>query len=135
VSQQTVRSSESLHTKGSAMPRLQILRTAETDDIIPRSPCIGIDLPRETSHQEKRFLTAAEVARLAGEIEDRYGSLIFAAAYTGLRWGELAALKVERVNLLRGTVEVTEAIAEIGGRLYLGPRRQGQDGPSAFQGS
>ena len=89
------------------MPRLQILRTAETDDIIPRSPCIGIDLPRETSHQEKRFLTAAEVARLAGEIEDRYGSLIFAAAYTGLRWGELAALKVERVNLLRGTDEAT----------------------------
>lgn len=41
-------------------------------------------------------------------------------AYTGLRPGELNALKVKRLDLLRGTVDVAEAVGEVNGRLVWG---------------
>jgi integrase len=34
---------------------------------------------------------------------------------TGLRWGELAALRVANVDLLRGRLYITAAVTEIGG--------------------
>jgi integrase len=66
------------------------------------------------------FLSAAEVERLAEAIPLPYGLLVRFAAYTGLRAGELAALRVKRLDLLRGTVRVVESASEIGGRLVLG---------------
>lgn len=38
-------------------------------------------------------------------------------AYTGLRWGEMAALRVESFDMLRRRVNIREAVAEVGGRL------------------
>jgi integrase len=103
----------------------KILRFAENDGLIARSPCIAIDLPKESSHEEMRFLDAAEVTRLADAIEPRYRALIYTAAYSGMRWGELAALKLERLNLLRGTVDVAESQAEVNGHLHIGPTKSG----------
>jgi len=103
----------------------RVMRTAEIDGLIHRTPCLGISLPRETSHQEMHFLDHAEVARLGAAIDERYRALIFTAAYTGLRWGELAGLRVERVNLLRGTVDVVEAMTETNGHLAIAPTKTG----------
>ena len=103
----------------------KIMSTAEADGIIGRTPCLGIDLPKETGRQEMRFLDADQVSALADAIDPRYRTLIFTAAYTGMRWGELAALPIERMNVLRGTVDVVEALAEVGGRLYLGATKNG----------
>jgi integrase len=98
---------------------VKIMRTAEIDSLISRSPCVGIDLPRQTSHEEMVFLTPEEIDRLADAIDDRFGTLVYSAAYTGMRWGELAALKVSRLNLLKGTVDVMESLAEINGHFFL----------------
>ncbi len=103
----------------------KILRTAEIDGVIVRSPCIGIELPRETSHQEMRFLEAEEIHRLSEALDARYQGLIYAAAYTGMRWGELAGLKIDRLNLLRGSVDVVQALTEVSGRLSVGPTKTG----------
>jgi integrase len=70
-----------------------------------------------------RFLSAAEVERLAEAIVPPYGVLVRFAAYTGLRAGEIAALRVKRLDLLRGTVRVVEAASEVGGRLIAGPTK------------
>ena len=104
----------------------RILSTAETDGVIPRTPCRGIRLPRQTSHTEQCFLTAEEVRRLAEAIEDRYRVLIYTAAYTGMRWGELAGLRVPRLDLLRGTIDVTEALTEVNGTIRTGPTKTGK---------
>ena len=55
------------------------------------------------------FLTPAQVNDLAGTIDGRYKALIYTAAYAGLRAGELAALKVDALDLgqLGGTITVT----------------------------
>lgn len=104
----------------------QIVRTAEIDGLIRRSPCVGIELPADNSRTEMHFLTTAQVATLAGAIENRYRCLIFTAAYTGMRAGELGALKLERVNLLKRTVAVVESLGEVRGVLTTGPTKTGK---------
>ena len=37
---------------------------------------------------------------------------VLTAAYTGLRWGELRALRVKRIDLERGRIDVVEAMPE-----------------------
>src|ERR1039458_1466369 len=104
----------------------RILATAEIDGVIPGTPCRGIKLPRQTTSTEPCFLSPAEVRRLAEAIEDRYRVLVYTAAYTGMRWGELAGLGVQRLDLLRGTIEVTEALTEVNGHVRIGPTKTGK---------
>jgi len=104
----------------------KIMKTAVIDGLISRSPCIGIDLPKQTSHEEMRFLDPDQVEALAEAIEPRFRALIYTAAYTGMRWGELAALRVERLNLLRGSVDVVESMSEINGYLEVQPTKTGR---------
>lgn len=40
---------------------------------------------------------------------------VLVLAYCGLRWGELAALRVRRVDLMRRRIQVAEAITEFDG--------------------
>jgi integrase len=47
------------------------------------------------------------------------------AAYTGLRWGELAGLRVRRVDLLHRRITVAEQLLEVRGRLAFGPTKTG----------
>lgn len=41
-------------------------------------------------------------------------------AYTGLRWGEAAALQVGRINLLRRRLEVVRSAVDLGGEITYG---------------
>jgi integrase len=94
----------------------KIMAAAVDAGLLARSPCRAIRLPR-VERDPPRFLTPAEVARLAEAIDPRYRVLVLVAAYGGLRIGELAGLTRRRVDLLRGTVEVAEIITEVEGRL------------------
>jgi integrase len=88
--------------------------------MIARSPCRAVRLPK-VEREEMRFLTPAEVARLAGVINSHYRALVLVGAYGGLRIGELAGLRRGRVDLLRGTVNVAEIVVEVRGQLHTGP--------------
>ncbi|MDP9394864.1 MAG: tyrosine-type recombinase/integrase [Actinomycetota bacterium] len=44
----------------------------------------------------------------------------------GLRWGEAAGLRTRRVDLLRGRLEVVEAVTEVGSRHVFGPPKTHQ---------
>jgi integrase len=96
------------------------LTAAVNADMIPRSPCRAVRLPK-IEREEMRFLDPAEVARLADAIHSRYRALVLLGAYGGLRMGELAGLRRGRVDLLRGTVDVAEIVVEVHGHLYTGP--------------
>lgn len=89
-------------------------------NLIGHSPCAPIKPPPEPSH-EMRFLSAQEVAELADAIGPDYEALVYTAAYTGLRWGELAGLRRKRVDLLRRTITVVEQLTEVNGSLSFGP--------------
>ena len=47
------------------------------------------------------------------------GTVIRFLAYTGLRWGETAALRVHNFDMLRRRVNITEAVAEVRVRLVF----------------
>jgi integrase len=67
-------------------------------------------------------------AALADAVAPRFRALIYTAAYTGMRAGEPAALRVARLNLLAGTVDVVESMMELGGELVVGPPKTGAPG-------
>jgi integrase len=94
-----------------------IMRSAEINGLIDRNPCIGVRLPRNDDRREKTFLSPEEIDRLAETIDPRYRALVYVAAYSGIRFGELAYLKVDAVNVLSGAIQVRGSLAEVGGRL------------------
>ena len=49
-----------------------------------------------------------------------YGLLIRVLAYTGLRFGELAALRVSRVDLMRRRLIIAESVTEVRGKAVFG---------------
>lgn len=98
-----------------------ILRAAVEAGYIAKSPCVGIRLPR-ASRRDAVLLTPEEVDRLA-QAAAPYSLLIYILAYGGLRWGEAAALRRGRCDLLHGRIEVSEAVSDANGRLEFGPTK------------
>jgi integrase len=68
---------------------------------------------------DKRFLSADEVARLADGAGDQR-AVVLLLSYVGLRFGELAALRVRRVDLMRRRIEIAESVTEVNGALMFG---------------
>ncbi len=93
----------------------QILEMAVDDRRIPRNPCSGVKSPRR-QHRARGYLTHEQVEMLAAEV-NQYATLVRFLAYTGLRWGEMAALRVESFDMLRRRLHIRQAVAEVGGRV------------------
>ena len=98
----------------------RVLTEAVDAGLIATSPCRRVTLPADV-RREPALLTPEHVAQLAGVIEPRYRALILAAAYTGLRWGELSGLHVSRIDFLRRRIDVSEILIEVDGALSFGP--------------
>lgn len=102
-----------------------IMSAAVTEGLIGRTPCVGVKLP-PVRRKEMRFLTADELQVLADDVGERYVALVLLAGYVGLRWGELAGLRRERLRLLERKIDIVETLIEIdGGRLESGPPKTG----------
>jgi integrase len=67
-----------------------------------------------------RIATVDQVAAIANRVPPRYRALVLVAASGGLRWGELAGLRRQRVDLERGTV--TRRRSRASGRAVEGCR-------------
>lgn len=91
---------------------------------IPYNPAEGVKLPRAVG-TEKRFLTAGQVEDLA-EAAGEHGTAIRVLGYCGLRYGELAALRVRRIDLMRRRITVSESVSEVGGRAAFGTPKSHQ---------
>jgi integrase len=98
----------------------RVLTAAVDDELIGRNPLRGVKPPL-VAPEPMRFLTHDEVASLAAAIDARYRALVYVAAYTGLRAGELVALRRSHVDLLRCTVTVVEQVQYIGRRHIVSP--------------
>lgn len=97
----------------------QVMNQAAADGLILTNPVKGVKSPTVRPRRQL-FLTAEELdllARAAGEERP----LIWFLGWSGLRFGEAAALRVGNVNLSRRRVRVEESVTEVGGRLVFGP--------------
>ena len=102
------------------------------DGLIGRNPAAGVRLPKP-SKAERRFLTAEQVDALADAIGE-YRLVVLTLAYCGLRWGELAALRVGRVDTLGRRLEIVEAVVEVRGHLAWGTPKSNRTALSADAG-
>jgi integrase len=86
-----------------------MLRSAHTRGHLLANP---IDAVREpvVPASEMRFLDAGQLEHLAATIDHRYRTLVLVAGWAGLRWGEIAALTVARVDTTGGRVHVIEQL-------------------------
>jgi len=92
-----------------------VLASAEGSGAIRANPCNGVRVPASPK-AEMVFLSAEQVESLATAITSRFSMLDRFAAYTGLRAGEVCALRVGRVDLLRARVLVAESVTEVDGQ-------------------
>jgi integrase len=98
----------------------QVLGAAVEDRRIPRNPCEGVRLPKR-KHADRGYLSHTQVAALATAV-DRQPDVVRFLAYTGLRWGEMAALRVQDFDLLRRRVNVSRSVTESGGLVWSTPK-------------
>ena len=123
----------------------QVMNHAILDDRISSNPVAKlratVKLPRIPKGDEPAFLTPAQVDQLANEVGLRptkgqpdkpptahptYRVLILSAAYTGMRAGELAALRIGDVDLAGRRLRVRESVSDLNGDLILVKPKNGK---------
>ncbi len=99
-----------------------ILNTATKDDgLIPENPCRIRGFDKEP-HTERPTASVDQVWSLSQLMPRRYSVLVLFAAFTGLRWGELAALRRCDIELDAEVVHVVRKFAELSnGQRVAGP--------------
>ncbi|MCT1883217.1 site-specific integrase [Corynebacterium sanguinis] len=89
--------------------RLRQLRT---------NPCQGVQTP--SRKKSKDVTLTQEQVRLLIEQTTRYQSLVAFLAYTGVRWGEAAALTVADIDLKKQRAIITKSASTVGGKVTEG---------------
>ena len=108
-----------------------ILNMAVKDGRLARNVATGVNLPRP-SKEEQRFLTHAQVEALAEacarpsdvskhrRLDERenqtYRLVVLFLAYTGVRFGDMAALRVSRLDLTRRRATIAESVTVVQGK-------------------
>jgi integrase len=93
----------------------RLLNVAVEHELLAKSPCAAVKPPAVPA-TEMRFLNGPEVHRLAEAITPRLRTLVYAAAYSGLRWGELIGLRRANVDVERRVIVVVEQLVHLNGR-------------------
>ena len=99
------------------------MTAAVLDEGVPIAvnPCTGVKLPKIAPGHE-RFLTKLEVDAIVDFLAPPYSTAVLLAAGTGLRWGELAGLHWQRVDLANGLIDVVETWDSTAGRIKTYPK-------------
>jgi integrase len=84
------------------------------DGRLARNPASAVNLPRVIV-ADRRYLSHQQVIILADACGQTYRLATLFLAYTGVRWGEMAALRVSRLDLLRRRAEIAESVTLVRG--------------------
>ncbi len=100
----------------------QVVRFAVRARFIAQNPADDIALPRQST-PEKTALTHDQVRGIA-EAAGHLRTMVYVLGYGGLRYGELAALRVGDVNVTRRRLEVSRSVTAVAGMgMVEGPPR------------
>ena len=95
-----------------------VLQVAVERQYLEKNPVHGIRLRETEAKKERRFYSTTQVRTLLSELPEPCRTpepcrrIVLLAVLTGMRIGEILALRWKRVDLLRGTVEVAETFSE-----------------------
>jgi integrase len=93
--------------------------SAVQSGVILRTPCRGVQLPANDT-AEMRFLSPSQIQQLADAISPRFRALVLTGAYTGARFGELAALRVDDLSTGDHQIQIVRTLSEVNGHLHFG---------------
>lgn len=99
-----------------------LMQAAVDNRLIRTNPCYRTGLPK-TPMKERRYLDDAEIGRLVAAMPTHWRPMIVLMLATGIRWSEMAGLRVQHVDVLARTLRVEETRHELSGGapLVIGP--------------
>ena len=89
--------------------------------LVLRNVCDAIDAPREAEHEVHPPDIETTKALLTKAAETPYGAAFQLMAHTGMRRGEIPALRWDHLDLENGTLSVTAAAGRENGKLVITP--------------
>ncbi|MEO6204245.1 MAG: site-specific integrase [Mycobacteriales bacterium] len=89
-----------------------IFQRAVRDRVLLTNPCAATELPKAV-RTPRTIPTPEQFERLIGEVPPRWRLMILVEIETGLRWGELVALRPASIDFLRRLVHVRETVVEV----------------------
>jgi len=100
--------------------RAMFMTAVKEDELLKANPCRIKGFDKDDT-PERRVPALDQVRALAEEMPARFYALVLFAAYSGLRWAELAALTRGDVDLKAGKVKVHRKLVSVRGHLEFGP--------------
>ncbi|MHB8524942.1 MAG: tyrosine-type recombinase/integrase [Candidatus Acidiferrales bacterium] len=103
-------SSSTLH--GIRTTLSKVLGQAVTWRYLEENPARGLSIGERVPKKEPAFLEPRDALQLIEALPEPCRTVVIVAALTGLRIGEIAALRWGRADFLRGTIQVKETYSE-----------------------
>lgn len=97
----------------------QILDHAVKDGLIKTNPAKGLKLPRKEKSRHV-YMPLQDLLFVASFAPKKYQSIILLLGTSGLRWGEMAALRPMDLDPLRNRISITRNIVYVAGQWHLG---------------
>lgn len=96
-----------------------VFNMAVDGSMVTRNPVAGVKTPPVIS-TPRRYLTPEQVGTLAHAMESPYDLLVLVLAYSGIRFGEAAALRRSHCDLEGSRLHISDSLAEVAGQLHFG---------------
>jgi integrase len=90
----------------------KVLQAAVDWNLLEQNPARGIRIGDRAPKTERLYLNPNEVGRLLASLPEPCRTLVLVAVLTGMRIGEILALRWKAVDLVRGLIQVRETISE-----------------------
>lgn len=97
-----------------------IYTTAVADDLAATSPCRIRGAGASRKQHRTRVASLAELEVITAAMPDRLRAMVTLAAWCGLRFGELAELRRDDLDLDAGHVRVERAVTSRDGQVFVG---------------
>jgi len=103
-------SGSSVHGMRTALSK--VLQAAVDWNVLEQNPARGLRIGDRSPKAERLYLTPVEVQRLLTALPEPCHVLVLVATLTGLRIGEILALRWKNLDLVRGVIQVRETVSE-----------------------
>jgi integrase len=87
-----------------------VLDAAVDYSYLNSNPARGVKFPLPGRRKEPRILNSEALEKLLAQVREPYRSMVILAVLTGLRVGELLALRWKMIDLTAGTIRVSESV-------------------------
>jgi len=87
-----------------------VLDSAADYSLLNSNPARGVKFPPQGRRKEPKILSSEAFAKLLTELREPFKTMVALAALTGLRVGELLALRWKVVDLTAGTIRICESV-------------------------